>query len=224
MYCYQRPRIPRDCSSGTDRREVRRWGKALLFHLRWDQNGPRGRPIRFGEAVMLSGLKPEMIETVLQYDAHTGRLHTWTESGIAYLRARQSRRATDRSEPQSAETVHDSDPCAVCKEDLTSLDVTMLLCKHKFCARCAWRSGRQCPLCRRDRPPGMFQETRNVPMDFTSEGFDSSYVESSSDDEEFSQRRLVHLFNRPSQMLQIECGYCYTSWRGWNCAHCGRTH
>ena len=194
-----------------------------MFHLRWNDNGPRGDAIRFENAVRLSGLTSEMIEKVLYYDVHTGRLLTWTQHGTLFLRARKSRRATDSSEPQSAETVHDSQ-CPICYADLTNLDVTALLCNHKYCAKCAWFSGRQCALCRRDRPPGMFHDTRNVPMDFTSDGFDSSEVDSSSDGEDFSQRRLDDLFRGPSQMLQIECRYCDTSWRGWNCVHCCRTH
>ena len=177
-----------------------------MFHLRHNPDGPQGGRISLGEAVRLSGLEPAMFETVLKDGVRTGRLQMWNESEDTYLLARPSKRATDRSEPQSAETVHDSDPCPVCKVDLTGLDVTMLTCKHKYCARCAWKSGMQCPLCRRERPPGMYEDTRNVPMDFTSEGFHSPNVDSSSDDEAYSQTRLLHLLNRPSQTLQIECG------------------
>ena len=207
----------------SDPRLVRRWGKKLLFHLRWNENGPRGGPISFEKAVKLSGLTPEKIDNVRSYDVHEGRFQTWTQQGILFLRARKSRGATDSSKPQSEETVHDSQ-CPICYADLTNLDVTRLRCNHKFCARCAWFSGRQCALCRRDRPPGMFHDTRNVPMDFTSDGFDSSEVDSSSDSEDSSQRRLDELFREQWLMLHIECSYCETSWIGWNCFHCRRTH
>ena len=200
----------------SDPRLVRRWGKKLLFHLRWNENGPRGGPISFEKAVKLSGLTPEMIDNVRSYDVQEGRFQTWTQFGKSFIRARKSSGATDSSKPQSADTGHDSQ-CPICYEELTNLDVTTLLCKHKYCARCAWRSGMQCPLCRRERPPGMYEDTRNVPMDFTSDGSDSS------DSEDSSQRRLDELF-REQWRLHIECSFCETSWIGWNCFHCRRTH
>ena len=200
----------------SDPRLVRRWGKKLLFHLRWNKKGPRGGPISFEKAVKLSGLTPEMIDNVRSYDVQEGRFQTWTQLGISFIRARKSRGATDSSKPQSADTGHVSQ-CPICYEELTNLDVTTLLCKHKYCARCAWRSGIKCPLCRRERPPGMYEDTSNVPMDSTSDGSDPS------DSEDSSQRRLDELF-REQWRLHIECSFCETCWIGWHCFHCRRTH
>ena len=203
---------------------VRRWGRKLLYHLRWNAHGPRGGAITFDNLVMLSGLTSQKIESVLYHDVHTGRFEKWTQQGTSFLRARKSRLATDSSEPQVEETVHGSQ-CLICYEDLTNLDVTTTLCNHKFCAQCAWFMGSRCAYCRRDRPLNMYHDTTNVPMDFTSAGFDSFEVDSSSDDEEFTQRRLDELFRGlPPQMLQSECPYCHTSWTGWNCLYCRRTH
>ena len=211
MYCHQRhSRYARMMQPD----DVFRWCKRLLFHLRWDYGGPRGESIRFEQAVRLSGLTTEMIEEVLQHDIHTGRFFTWTERGIAYLQARKSKRATGSSEPQVVETAPESQ-CVICYEDITYLDITITPCKHTFCAKCAWFMGSRCAYCRQDRAPNMYHDwARGSP-----DGFDDS-----SDGEYFSQRRYDDLFGGPSQMLQIECPYCDTSWSGWNCVFCGRTH
>ena len=197
-------------------RHVRRWGKNLLFHLRWNDNGPRGDAISFEKAVKLSGLTPKKIDNVRYYDVHEGRFQTWKEQGFTFIRARKSRKlsltATDSSKPQNEETVHDGQ-CPICYEDLTNLEVTTLLCSHKYCAKCAWFSGRKCALCRRDRAASMFHDS-----------FDSIEVVSSSDSEDSSQMSLDELFRDQWLMQQSECWYCDTSWRGWNCVHCCRTH